>query len=541
MKLRPYQESVLQDLWGWMARNGTGDPIVEACVGAGKSLMIAEWCRGCIEAVPGTRILMLVHTKELVSQNLDKLLRIWPTAPAGVHSASLRRHDVGQDIMYATIGSVYRKAHLLGRVDMILVDECHLISGNEASMYRTLIAKLREYNPALRVIGWTGTAFRGDGLWLRHHGLFAGVAARVSMRELLDQGYLVPLVSAPTEQIIDTEGVRIQAGDYVISGLAKAAMEGDRVERACKEIIRLAADRKSWLIFAVNVAHAEAVNAALRSLGVASNVVHQGTSAGDRDDMIEDYKAGRLRALVNVGVLTTGFDAPGTDCIALLRPTKSPVLYVQIAGRGMRCVGQNAAESAVKGKSDCLWLDFTSTTADLGPVDQVKGRNPAPPGRAPFRYCEECGAECPTSALNCHECGAALPPPAEPKAAEERHSTTVSTAKPIAVSRVDHKVSTVEFDRHPSKRGGPDTLKVEYWSGFRVVVREFLCFDHPAGSFPKGKAQTWWRDHGGALPAPASVSEALGRTHELEEVEGIEVDHSGEWPTLVGVTFVEVV
>ncbi len=122
--LRPYQESALQDLWGWFERHDDGDPVVEASVGAGKSVMIAELCRRAIEAYPETRILMVVHVKELIEQNLAKLLQIWPSAPVGVYSASVGSRQLGRAITYATIGSVAKRAHQLGRVDLMLVDEC---------------------------------------------------------------------------------------------------------------------------------------------------------------------------------------------------------------------------------------------------------------------------------------------------------------------------------------------------------------------------------------------------------------------------------
>ena len=162
MQLRPYQERVLDELWQWFATHADGDPIVEACVGAGKSVLIAEMCRRAIEQHPGTRILMLVHSKELIEQNLHKLLAVWPNAPIGIYSASIGQRQLGRTITYATIGSIYKRAHELGHLDLVMVDECHLIGDSETTMYRRLIDGLRSLCPALRVIGWTGTPFRGE-------------------------------------------------------------------------------------------------------------------------------------------------------------------------------------------------------------------------------------------------------------------------------------------------------------------------------------------------------------------------------------------
>ena len=257
LTLRPYQSRVLDDLWRWFERNGDGDPLIEACVGAGKSVLIAELCRRAVEQFSDTRILMLVHVKELLEQNLAKLVSVWPQAPVGVYSASVGSRQLGRAITYATIGSVFKRAHELGRVDLLLIDEAHLISPSEQTMYRKLIDELRRYCPHMRVIGWTGTAFRGDGIWLTEHGLFTHIASRITMAELLAQGYLAPLVTAATATRIDTHDVKVVAGEFVISSLASATDKSELVRQTCAELVNLAAQRQRWLVFAVTVAHAD--------------------------------------------------------------------------------------------------------------------------------------------------------------------------------------------------------------------------------------------------------------------------------------------
>ena len=184
MILRPYQRRALDDLFAWFGRHPEGNPIVDACVGAGKSVLIATLCREAIEQWPETRIVMTVASRELCQQNLHKLLAVWPEAPASLYSASLGARQLGGAVLYSTIGSIYKKAHLLGAVSLLLVDECHLIGSAESGMYRQLIADLTKYNPGLRVIGWTGTAFRGNGIWLtdQDEPIFHGIAAKITMR-----------------------------------------------------------------------------------------------------------------------------------------------------------------------------------------------------------------------------------------------------------------------------------------------------------------------------------------------------------------------
>lgn len=503
MILRPYQENVLDDLWAWFTSHAEGNPVIEACVGAGKSVMIAALCERALREFPGTRIIMAVHVKELAEQNLDKLLKVWPGAPVGAYSASLKKREAGRDVTFCTIQTVHKKAAEFGRVDLLLVDECHLISPAAQSMYQRFIAGLRAINPALRVVGWTGTAFRGNGVWLTAQGLFSHVAARVKMADLLAQGYLAPLKSVATASTISADGVAVRQGDYVVGELEAAADHADLVRAAAAEIVRLAHDRKSWMVFAVTVRHALHVLQAIRAHGVPAAMVTGETPLAERERYIGQFKAGQLRCLVNVAVLTTGFDVPAVDCIALLRPTKSPVLYVQIAGRGMRTAPE---------KSDCLWLDFTSTTRELGPVDMIKGRAPAPkppgaskgPAEAPVKLCPECGNPSGLMALVCGACGFEYP-------SELKHGAASDGAQVLGVRIADHNVTRVDYRRH-AKPGKPPSLRADYWSGIRLVASEWVCLEHEG--YAREKAAQWWRARGHA-PTPMSVDEAIARLPEL--------------------------
>ena len=394
-------------------------------------------------------------------------------------------------------------------------------------MYRRLIDELRRYCPAMRVIGWTGTAFRGDGVWLTQQGLFTHVAARITMGELLRDSYLAPLVTTETATRIDTSSVRMQGGDYVVSALAKATDKAELVQAACAELARMAAARRRWLVFAVTVAHAKHIAAELRDAhGIACAVVSADTPKGEREATIRAFRAGQLRALVNVAVLTTGFDVPELDCIALLRATKSPVLYVQIAGRGMR---------TAPGKTDCLWLDFTDTTATLGPVDAIKGRNrpDAKTGSvAPAKYCDQCGNPNPTAVLACTHCGHLFPEPERVK-----HETRADTTAAVLSGGPQwYSITRVGYRHHQGREGKPDSLRVDYFSGFRLVASEWVCLEHPPG-FAKEKARAWWAARRGLQPLPLTVDEALERTAELREPGRVAVQMDGKYPRIVSFHF----
>lgn len=537
MKLRPYQARTLDELWTWFGKHDGGNPIVEACVGAGKSLMIAALAQRADQEYKGTRILVLVHQKELLEQNVDKLVRIWPEAHVGLYSAAIGRRDLGCQITYATIGSIYKHAHLLGRIDIVLADECHLINPKEAGMWRSFLSNLAKYCPDARCIGWTGTPFRGNGVWLTagEEPLFTNVATRVTMKELLEIGFLAPLVPAPTVARIDTSDVRMSGDDYVISELAKATDRDELVQAASDEIVALAKDRKRWLVFAVTVAHAEHVRDALKDRGVVAEVVTGETPKGERARLINAYRRGEIRCLVNVGVLTTGFDVPEVDFIGLLRATKSPVLYVQIAGRGMRCVGADINESIANGKSDCLWADFTDTTAIMGPVDAVKGRLPTGKrkGEAPTKLCPECGSQNPASATECLDCGFLFPEPERIKhGAEASAAAVLSSQKETMFETLP--VTNVRYRLHV-KEGKPPSLRVEYLDGLLKKAAEWVCLSHEG--YARTKAEAWWRQRATINATPANVDEALEWLEYSDEIlrkpSAIIVNKSSKYPTIV--------
>lgn len=527
MILRPHQSLAIEQLYTWMREND-GNPLVDACVSAGKSVMLAALCQDAIKQWPDTRIIMLVPSKELLEQNLEKLIAVWPDAPIGILSASVGKRQIGNAITIATIGSIYRRAHELGQVHLMLVDEAHLIRNSDAGMYRAFIASLKKYCPDLRVAGFTGSPFRGDGVWLTagEDPLFHDIAARVTMDDLLAAGYLTPLTTQPTVTRMDAAGVKMVGGDYVVSDLARAIDRPELVAAACAETVRLAADRKAWLVYCVTVAHAVHVTEEFQRLGITCALVTGETPKAERAQRIADFRAGRLRALISVAVLTTGFSVEAVDCIVLLRNTASPVLYVQILGRAMR---------THPGKTDALVLDFTDTIERLGPVNKVKGRLPKKTkGEAPVKVCEECGSLNPISAKECKTCGTEFP-------IEETqpHSVSASNAQVLDLGKphiVEYTISRVTYGLH-TKPGKPDSLKVSYWSGIRRICDEWICLSHEG--FARSKAEAWWlkRAPGGRTFLPGGTEQAiewLTTGYKLAEPVLIRVNESSKYPEIVG-------
>lgn len=502
MKLRPYQEQCINDLFGWLQRHPTGNPIVEATVGAGKSVIIAELCRRVITMSPAARIVMCVASRELCRQNLDKLLTVWADAPAGVCSASLGEKDLESQIIFATIGSIARHADKLGKVDIMLIDECHNVNSKDKGMYRTLIGDIKRFgNPSLCVIGFTGTPFRGDGIWLwqGEDPLFAGTACRITMDELLEQGYLAPLVVDKGDKPkMDISNVKMAGGDFFVKDLAHVAINDDLIKAVMDDFyISGFTTRNKFLFYCVNKEHAYKVLEALQSfMGLNPAIITADTPKGERDKTLSCYKLPKgdpdaINALVSIGTLTTGFDAPETDCIVLLRPTRSPVLYVQIAGRGMRIAD---------GKKDCLWLDYTDTTEVLGAVNRIRGRNKSRSSSstsAPVKYCDECGNANKVHATECAECGWIFP-----AHAPRTHGIVAGDNAPLAGYEppIEQWMDVLDVSYHKHQKGDkPPTLRIDYDIGELYPVSEWKCFEH--SGFALQKACEWWDSTiGGSVP-----------------------------------------
>ena len=466
--LRPYQRGGIDSLYHWFRTNPTGHPIVNACVGAGKSIMLAQLCQEAVNGFEGkARLLMITPSKELCEQNMHKLQSLAKNIRFGVISASLGRKDFihDKDVVIGTIGSLHKRGEKLGYFDLVLIDECHLVNRAETGMYRQLIAMLQRHNSNVRVVGWTGTPFRGNGIWLTEgkDRLFTDIAAHIPMTKLLQEGFLSPLVLAAATTQVSAESIKTTAGDYVIAELAQLLDKAELNETIADEIIIHGAERKKWLVYCVTVEHATHMSQALIDRGITCQVISAKTPKKERELIITRFKSGLIRCICNVAVLTTGFDVPEVDMIALVRNTKSPVLYVQIAGRGMRIA---------PGKDNCLWLDFTDTTARLGPVNQVYGRNEPTKKKelteAIVKTCPECGTSCPPGVGSCAMCGYVFPPP------EININATLSGAEILLMGKVKLPVDEIYCNSAISKKNGKPYLVIKVRSGITSYSKNLM-------------------------------------------------------------------
>jgi DNA repair protein RadD len=523
--LRPYQRQALDALETYW-RSGGGNPLLSLATATGKSLLIAWLVRDLLARFPNLRVLVLVHVQELLEQNLEHLLALWPEAPVGINCAAFNRRDCDQQIVFASIQSVFRSPEKLGPRDLVLIDECHLVPHEGTGMYRSLLDTLRDIVPDMRVCGLSATPFRldsgrldeGDGK------IFDEVIFDYDIGRGIADGWLSPLSSKATKATIDVRNVGRRGGEFIAAELETAADDAIKIAAACDEIVQLGAERRCWLVFCCGINHATHVRDALCDRGVSCEAVFGETPQDERERIIADFRAGRIRCLVNVMVLTTGFNVPAVDLLVMLRPTLSTGLYVQQVGRGTR---------KAEGKTDCLILDFARNVYRHGPVDRVSIAMTGTAGgngagvkveSVNARECPDCGELNALAAKVCVQCGYEFAQP-RPQA---KHATTAD-AVPVLTGQLSWlPVHDVSFHKHIkfNNPDAPPTLRVEYLCGLSVYS-DYVAFEHrgPARAF----AERFWFAYGGDQPIPATVDEALERAYELDRAYEITVVRNGKF------------
>lgn len=540
LESRWYQDAADAALWEYFRTHPAvvdgkiklRNPIVAMPTGTGKSVSIARFVQGALMAHPETRILMATHVKELIQQNANKLLELWPDAPLGVFSAGLKRKTVSA-ITYAGVQTIVNHIDKLGRIDILIIDEAHLLSPKDDGRYKDLIDRLRQINPYLVVIGYTATPYRLGIGSLTNNGIFTDTAIDLTTLEnfnrLVNEGYLAPLITRRRGNItVDTSNVGVSNGEYKQNELQAAADRTDLTNAIVYDILSNAygVGRTCGLIFAAGIEHAQHISECFQYYGVEVPAVHSKMADRDRDSVLRDFKAGRYWGLVSNGILTTGFDHPPIDFIACARPTASPGLWVQMLGRGTR---------PYFNKYNCLVHDYANNTERLGPINdpvipRMKGDGPG--GDAPVWCCPMCQQYNHARAPFCEHCGHQH----DMTGNQTREASTLEvmvSENPIVEM---FEVNRVYYYKH-IKRAAPNDpplLRVRYACGLRTFD-EFVSLENMGVS---GRiAKQWWQQRFAGEEVPGTVDQALLMVANLKVPRRLNVHTNLKWPKIVGVEF----
>lgn len=523
LTLRDYQEEALRFLFDYFETGRGVSPIICAPTGSGKSLLIASFCKRVCEETPTVRIMILAHVRELLTQNENELKSIWAEANTGIYSAGLGKKQTMAQITFASIQSVYSKVFDFPKVDIIIVDECHLVPNKATTRYRKFFADVFTANPNAVVCGFSATPFRLDSGLLTEgdDAIFDGIAYSVDIKQLISDGYLVPVISKGGTAKINLSLVHIIAGEYNLSELAFAADSPELVRLAVEEITSLGKDRKAWLLFCSGILHAEHVAAEVKKHGIECKVVTGDMPKEERDTIISDFKNGKLRAVANVGVMTTGVNVPVCDLIALLTATQSAGRYIQMVGRSMR---------TYPFKDNALLLDYGGNCERFGMLDDInptRERNVfnAETKPQPVKECPQCRAIVPARVTTCI-CGFEFPVVA-PHGTEAYSGAVLSTQAQTALV----EIAGVWYSRH-KKPGKPDSVKVTFFTDLDKEYYLWLGLDH--GGYYADKSFATVKRFGGKA---TTTNDALKECDYWRKPIAIQVRPRGRFFDVTGVIF----
>jgi len=357
LTLRPYQQEAVSACVKYF-RKSSNAAVIVLPTGAGKSLVIAE-----LAAIANRRVLVLAHVKELVEQNQQKFALYG--LESSVFSAGLKQKNSTAKVVFASIQSVVRNLnHFKEQYSLVIVDECHRISEDSDSQYAKVINQLKASNNRLKVLGLTATPYRLGIGWIyqyHYHGYargdnkapFSDCIYELPLSYMIKHHFLTPpkLYDAAIAQYDFSQLPGYSTDNCSVPAINQLLVANQRVTQSIiEQVIQLSTDRQGVMIFAATVKHAQEVYSYLPEQR--SAIITGATDNNVRDQLIDSFKQKRIKYLVNVSVLTTGFDAPHVDVIALLRPTQSVSLFQQIVGRGLRLA---------ENKKNCLILDYTGS------------------------------------------------------------------------------------------------------------------------------------------------------------------------------------
>lgn len=521
INLRHYQAGTTPALATYIFTKPGKNPIVALPTGSGKSYGMADFVQWAVDR--GAKVLLLSHVKEILEQN-EKSIKEYTGLPVAVYSASMGRKEVGP-ITVGGIQSVFRQKELFEDFDFVVIDECHRVSYDPDSMYR----KLLNDHPGT-VIGFTATYYRlGTGYIYgkdKEH-LFDDVCYDWTSKEkfvqLINEGWLTKLVAEGTSYKMDAEDVRVTGGDFNIKDLSEKYDREAVTNSILHEILQKGKDRKQWLLFAIDMDHADHIAEWLNRNGISTIVVHSRMHeyGFDRDKVVADIKKSKYRCVVNVDILTTGFDHPGIDLIGLLRLTQSPTLHVQMLGRGSRIED---------GKLDCLVLDFAGNLERLGPINdpliKIKGKGKGG-GEPIMKECPKCNLMVHAAVRQCERCGYKFP---------REHGLRINPSNAHVIDSGEPTwviVDDITYHYNPNP-GRPATLQVVYHCGSRQI-KEHICLEHRG--FARQKAHHWIKFRGGT--PTATVAEFMPQTENLKKAIRIRVEKNGKYFNITESVFLE--
>lgn len=370
LTLRKYQELAVEA--GCKSLKSPNNEVIVAPTASGKSVIISELCHRL-----DSPTLILQPTKEILEQNYEKLVG-YGVDDIAIYSASMKKKDIGK-YTYATIGSIYKKPELFKHFKNILIDECHLVNPQGFGMYKSFFKALGKPS----ILGLTATPYRlcqkyfreGNDMFYTsmlqvlnriHPFFFKSFAFKITNKRLFDEGYLAPINYVYPEKGMDLSGLKLNTtgADFDEATLEEYINSPKNITNLVEAIIQEDHKLNNNLIFCSSILHATRSAELLAKMGYDCEVLTGKDSSERRTQILADFRSGKIKRLLNVGVLTTGFDMPTLYGVTLARPTLSLALYYQIVGRMIRLDPNNPNKVGT-------FIDITNASKRMGRIETI--------------------------------------------------------------------------------------------------------------------------------------------------------------------------
>jgi DNA repair protein RadD len=408
MQLRPRQADFVKRCLAALAKEGNTLGI--APTGAGKTVMLSA----VLDGLKG-RSLVLQHRIELVNQNKRTYLAYVPGATTAEYTADEKTWSDG--VTFGMVQTLCRDKNLatLPKLDTIVIDECHHVA---ADSYQDILAKAREVNPKLKVFGVTATPERGDRKALGK--IFSNTADQITLPELIESGHLVKPRCFVIDCDIQEELSKVKAtiADFDMEEVASIMDKEAITDRVIEEWKKNAGDRQT-VIFCSTIEHADHVHYAFTKAGVSASIVHSELQDDQRALRLDNFDKGKTQVMVNVAVLTEGWDCQTVSCVVLLRPCSYKSTMIQMVGRGLRKVDPERYPGVIK--DDCVVLDFGYSLLSHGSIE-VNAPKLTPEEEVEMTVCTKCGHTYPARIATCPACQAEQEEPEIPVPENEREA-----------------------------------------------------------------------------------------------------------------------
>ena len=528
MKLSPryYQQEAVDAIFDYYQSEDAGHSLVCLPTATGKSLVQSMIAEKILNEFSDCRILFVTHQPTLLEQNYNELIDNLGLIDAGIYSAKFKSRDEHNRIIFATIQSIHKKALELGAFNLVIVDEAHLCSPEQETMYRRYFKELFDFAPYCKIIGLTATPYRmKQGLLTEgDKRLFDEIIYDYPLATAIKEGYVCKPVGKSSIHKPDTSGLHKRGGEFIDSEMAEIFDNAEVITAACAEMIELTQERKHILIFCVSILHAEHVTKELNSLGMECAVIHSKLSDSDKDRITEDFKKGKIRAVCNVDMWTTGFNYKEIDCIVLLRLTNSVGLLMQMCGRGFRIF---------PGKEDFLILDYAGNFLLHGPLDKIEIKTKGTDKdrgvhTAPMKECPQCKQPVFLSCMTCEHCGYKWP-------VTVNHEGEASGVSPISKYEPPAEIHLEPGDTHfyvHESKSGQLCMRVCYSISAMNSISEYICIEH--GGYAETQARKWLK---AALPSgypiPDTVEECMEMVDVFKRPHTIFIDYNPKFPKII--------